>query len=132
MDIKDFVSFETAKKLKSLGFDEPCRYFYENANCTDIRYTLYRYYNDKEPFCSAPMLWQAQKWLREKHRIHIRINFDSDRDWNKSLLLMDEDRDIVCITAYYSSYERALQDAIDESLNYIIKQNRHEEDKFLK
>lgn len=36
MDEKDFVSFETAKKLKEAGFDYPCSYYTSMEKISDI------------------------------------------------------------------------------------------------
>ena len=62
---KEFSPFELAIKLKVLGFDEPCFYWYTS---------LGRFVNagksNQPPIdhaCSAPTFSQAFRWFREKH-----------------------------------------------------------------
>ncbi len=73
MDNKDFVTYETAKRLKECGFNEPCDHYYcAFDNETDVQFwdshPAYDYnsYNEaKKVIASAPTLHHAQKWLRE-------------------------------------------------------------------
>ena len=76
---EDYVSFETAKQLKTKGFDVPCEYFYSygklvksqgfdcNWNKGESLYTDYK--NE----CSAPTLQMAMKWLREIQALNIYV-----------------------------------------------------------
>lgn len=87
MNNEDFCSYEIAVKLKELGFDQPCRHYYtkENASDNDVWLTTAAFSPEDwnngrnaepdflKPLCSAPSLWQAQKWLRETHQWHIII-----------------------------------------------------------
>ena len=70
MITEDYVSFETAKLLKELGFD--------SRECLNSPYYAY---NGEGEFSGpawdteyvAPTLQMARKWLREKHNTHIEI-----------------------------------------------------------
>lgn len=92
METTDFVSYDLALKLKECGFDEPCDHYYTPevwkagyieypmllweqtaVNSNDIIY-------DGERF-SAPTLWHAQKWLREKKELIILIGMTRIDDW---------------------------------------------------
>lgn len=61
---EEFVPFKLAKKLRKLGFNEPCFGKY------DINGELYYYYDHQNSniqnyviACSAPLYQQAFKWL---------------------------------------------------------------------
>lgn len=70
----EFVSFEIAKKLKDLGFNEPFFFFYREddedkcVHCVDINKPLI---NDK--VIIAPTISQVLKWLRKEKKILITI-----------------------------------------------------------
>lgn len=145
MDEKDFVSFETAKRLKTAGFDELCNYYYtsedtpkehiwltgisELANFNEIAT------NNCPIKCSAPMLWQAAKWLREVKVIDITISVDREIDETVSPrkikrfyeceVTMEDDEDYIPYSEDekdFPSYEAALSAGIDAVLNLIIEQ----------
>ena len=67
------ISFETAKSAKEKGLLNPTLYFYGEDG------KLYTYssermtFNDEETKWEAPTQSLLQKWLREKHNIHIEI-----------------------------------------------------------
>lgn len=75
MEERDYVSFDTALALKKAGFNYSCRYYYTKEDAPDMcvwrttsEYNQTNYNNEvygKYILCSAPTLWQAQKWLRE-------------------------------------------------------------------
>lgn len=79
--MEDFVTFEQAIKLKELGFDWDCDFWYyynyhnhekpifERCGITD--------YYDVEEYWYAPTLAQTQKWLFEKFGIWIEITRDT-------------------------------------------------------
>ena len=66
---KQFVTYEIAKKLKELGFDEECFGYYSYSkklflgNGKDA-------YNYKD-IISAPLWQQAIDWIAEKYKIEI-------------------------------------------------------------
>lgn len=141
---ENYVSYELAVKLKAAGFDEPCDHFYvhyldpnkarisasgvygewkdidafkHNFNVIDDN----RYKQSLIPYCSAPTLWQAQKWLREKHHISVRVSYISyHKVWFADWLNLDsgefDDTD-----ATFDSYEEALADGIEAVLELIKK-----------
>lgn len=119
MNKEDFVSYETAKKLKAAGFDEPCSYYY-NADCADIQYTKYIYYNDNDSYCSAPTLWQAAKWLREEKKMHCQVLLNGTRT-----MYFWQVRELVGNGKYadsihqYDVFEDAMRDCIDAALDLI-------------
>ncbi len=70
----DFVSFETAKKLKEKGY--PQRYFGEYSMAGACYFNDGRFYEDGcianvEDCCTAPTISQVLKWLREEKKIYV-------------------------------------------------------------
>lgn len=141
MDEKDFVSFETARKLKAAGYSEKCSSVWhfdgEKANfIEDYPATFHGEPNDFNNsyvfgLCiySAPTLWQAQKWLREEKGILLWAYPDRqpvDKDWSDDELTGEWRWDIDGNESEssgdtYPSYEAAISAGIDEALNLIIK-----------
>lgn len=117
---KDYVSYELAVKLKACGFDEPCDYYYENGG-TDILYTGCRYYNESGSYHSAPLLFHAQKWLREKHHISVRVSYIAyHKVWFADWLNLDSE-EFDDTDATFATYEGALADGISAALDLIKK-----------
>lgn len=95
---EDFVSFEQAKRLKALVFNEPVFFRYDKngkfeqnkwaideagyVSADELCYDC----NNFEFYCSAPTLSQACKWLREKHNIHIQIESVVGKRWTYCLV----------------------------------------------
>lgn len=83
---EDYCSYELSKALKACGFDEPCRccYVVDKDSESNIEFTEYASRSEwnsakvgglKYPYkhISAPLLFHAQKWLREKKGIAINV-----------------------------------------------------------
>lgn len=86
MEITDYCDYKLSLALKECGFDEPCRccYIVDKDTESNIEFTEYASRSkwnsaeiggSKYPYkhISAPTLWQAQKWLREKKGIAINV-----------------------------------------------------------
>lgn len=104
--LKDiFVSYEIVQKLKEIGFDEPCLFYYswENKmyclipNRTDqmrvIDITEIDNHNANESedsFCSAPTYEQVFKWFRKmgKYRTITENFFETYEQCRESLINM--------------------------------------------
>lgn len=131
----DYCSYELAKKLKECGFDEPCDKwiasksfsYYDEDECCDHNAVIRkgwiisqkqkeRYDQDALPYLT---LWQAQKWLREKHHISVRVSYIAyHKVWFADWLNLDsgkfDDTD-----ATFDFYEEALADGISAALELI-------------
>ena len=76
---KEFIPYELALKLKTLGFDEPCFGFYlEDGTWTPASYsregTVYPSNTDLLPeWCAAPLYQQVFRWFREEHDLYYSI-----------------------------------------------------------
>jgi hypothetical protein len=87
--MKDFISYELAVKLKTLGFNWPC-YVYIYTGDTGNNYDHYlevkpsdsKDWNGKSDLCvSQPTFSQAFRWFREKYDLHYQlIPFFSDKE----------------------------------------------------
>lgn len=78
MEDNDYCSYELSIALKAAGFDEPCDHYwckkFSNSDEMALRQASADDYNNDDwdvPHCSAPHIYQAQKWLRENHDWHI-------------------------------------------------------------
>ena len=128
MITEDYVSFEVAKLLKEKGFDEKVDTLYKMdaeflkstlcINYNNPDFELLDMHNIPENTVSAPTLQMAMKWLREVHRIFIRI-IQSHIDyccfevyWNRG--------DYYKPMTFCNSYEEACEAAIKYCLENLI------------
>ncbi len=119
---KEFVTYEVAKKLKELGFDNvPCLGVYytnetEGAFEIDSSIRDTQYYSKKgfRDGILAPLWQQAIDWLREKKIKVVEIpNFD----WEIYIY-----RDDVGMAMYHSAYSMpSLESAILKAIELITK-----------
>ena len=123
------ISFETAKLAKEKGFDWKVRFSYGKKEEVS-KESLNGYEDDNFNFykgtywqISAPTQSLLQKWLREKHNIHITIDllnnsfeefgFTISYPWREYINNINED--------LKKPYEEALEEALVESLKLINK-----------
>lgn len=127
---EDYCSYELSKILKTCGFDEPCRYYYtsnkklrivkDNALAPEI---INNRYLDEicDGCCTAVPLWQAKKWLLEKHRISVRMNYFSDVElWFVDWLKLDSE-EFGDANTLFATYKEALVYGIAAALELIKK-----------
>ena len=82
MNKEDYVSLEVAKLLKKEGFNDYCgAYYHLNWDKDSTEEELFEIAPDHDfrnanngYRAGAPTLYEAQKWLRKKHDIHIVIS----------------------------------------------------------
>lgn len=139
METTDYVSYPVALALKKAGFDEPCDHYwykvYTDSDKMEMRQASADDYNNDDwsvPHCSAPTLWQAQKWLREKCGIHIDVciysDYSTDADgevcdkwdfWGFDLYVVAGGKKLTDDDGEYDSYEQALSAGIAAALELI-------------
>ena len=84
----NFVPYQIALDMKSIGFNEPCLAIYSNANPKTGLYTLKKYRlklikqaSQKDKGVKAPLYQQNFRWFREKcnlfGKVYI-VNFGAD------------------------------------------------------
>lgn len=131
MNKEDYVSLEVAKLLKEKGYNEDCNTFIVEESWSFNKGELTCVDKDRE-LCSCPTLYDAAKWLRNKHKLHIDVgmcgDYATDADGNK----VDE-WDFWTFSIYYTTslhhvhdcegtfdtYEEALNEGILEALKLI-------------
>ena len=128
--MKDFVTFEIAKKLKEKGFREKCLAYY---NDDSIEYNHESKMFDCELFMShnsydniwhryyidAPTISQTLKWLRKEKKIHICIDFEEDMNWYYQIAIYGS-KDIAADGYGYNGYEEAVLCGIEYVLDNLI------------
>ena len=105
------VTYNTALIAKYKGFDEnvDCVYYFDTK-----RYYYHGVISKNSQIDNAisiPSQCQLQKWLREKHNIHICI-WHNDLTEKYRVDNSDDDKE-------YKTYEEALETALYEALNLI-------------
>ena len=123
---ESYVSFDTAKLLKEVGFDVPCRDFFTiegdgNVVITEARSC--RYHNSFEDcFISRPTLALAARWLREVYNVAIYSLYDDDMEqW---FYVVDAFTKNPVINGFqsgseYDDYESAFEDGLREAIKLI-------------
>lgn len=152
METTDYCSYELSLALKKAGFCESCNYGYSVKTRIEPEVSFGepkimhskapKNYNDNRKgiekgldFCSAPTLWQAQKWLREKYGIHIDIciypDYSVDADgnvcdkwdyWGFDLHAIVGSEQILADCGKYNLYEEALATGIEVALKLLDNQ----------
>lgn len=75
MTEENYVSLEVAELLKDKGFNEDCNraYYIEDPDIAPLFYGSFSNYGELyiSGYIAAPTLYEAQKWLRENHKIYV-------------------------------------------------------------
>jgi NADPH:quinone reductase-like Zn-dependent oxidoreductase len=111
------ISIETARLLKSKGFDIKVDHVYLEDFYKDVKSAKNdygSYVNGVYPQPSQPVL---QKYLREVHGIHITVYWNGDKNYDYSI--KTDPTKILNHVKHCESYEVALELALVESLNLI-------------
>lgn len=123
---EDYCDYKLSLALKAAGFDYGCYYYYTKRYSDNAVVCLYSkesptdYNKMPGAICSMPTLWQAQKWLREKHRLHILVDFDLYGKWYYKLFPIGG----CCVdegNSGYTTNEAALSAGILAALDLITK-----------
>lgn len=119
---EQLISFEVAKLAKEKGFDIHCRnHFTDIGECYE---NIDFPYNSCTESLFAPTQSLLQKWLREVHGIHIKVEsleslmfpktflwyFDVVNFYNNKLLIYNNG---------HNTYEQALEVALKQALKLI-------------
>jgi hypothetical protein len=112
---EELVSFETAKLLKEKGFDTPLNMFYRHGKLQTFVEDNYNL--GIEELCSAPTQSLAQKWLREKHNIHVEIyKIPVTNEGNMYGCYVCRWIDRIQSNSIYESYFKTYEEALEEGL----------------
>ena len=126
---EQLVSFKTAKLAKEIGFDTPVLYVFDDEDgyltasysesvFKPLNYNIHGGYKTSKPSQSL-----LQKWLREKHKIHINISVNQfGYGFMYALIDLKQCKCIKDLTGGPNekyTYEKALEEALYQSLLLI-------------
>ncbi len=91
---KEFVPYDLALRMKSLGFDKPC-FKYENVNERQLNSSEYEWFKsdnqDVSVFIKIPTYSQAFRFFREDYELFHKIDPSVSRDISYSIYSNDEE-----------------------------------------
>lgn len=122
---ESYVSFDTAKLLKEVGFDVPCNSYYELEDGEAVRKDCIRPYDNNgfgDTICSRPTQALAARWLREAHGIMIVSFFDDYMSkWFYVIDGVKKQSGIKCVQSAsdYDDYETALEAGLQEAIKLV-------------
>lgn len=137
MNKEDYVSFEVAKLLREKGFDLKCNhYWWQHNNETRLDSEGFRFTKEwlevnndcYEGVWLAPTLYEAAKWLRKTHDIHIVVSPHYSRKYEiieyeyriaTYFDLLEKQGKRIKSKEYYEKYEQCLNNTILEALKLI-------------
>lgn len=118
-----YIQFETAKLAKAKGFDTKTTNWYDQTEtlnpCKGVRGAMC-YTNEGY----APTQSELQKWLRDKHNIHIQIRrmyaHDGEVEYNDFVYLPNKNAHTDdTLGNEFPTYESALENALQTALNLL-------------
>ena len=116
-----YVSYEVATLLRNKGFNEPCRGVYEEK-VLRIN-TLCDWFNsDFSEYVAAPTQAMACDWIRDKHKIHIVVRFESNHGYVGSVCDISNPDNILYVvdTKGFPSIESVYNEALKCILTNMI------------
>ena len=121
MITEDYISFETAKLLKEKGFDGECSRFYMPNGHGRWKHEHYHDFDISDRI-ECPTLQMAMKWLREVHKIEVRVIYDNDKfSWYGACNPMNELSQILLgFNCESNSYEETCESGIKYCLENLI------------
>lgn len=132
METTDYCSYELSKALKACGFDEPC---IAQWSCEPdgkpmlVGSTAFVFSNAELKGCdvTAPLLFHAQKWLREKWGIAVNVIAHDGGLYDYDIVFLPnaiETENIPDRSPWCRTYEEALSEGIDSALELIEQENK--------
>ena len=128
METADYCDYELSLALKDAGFDYPCSFYYTKKNAPDD--CVWQTTSEEAPVdynrriyagCSKPLLYQAQKWLREKKHLSVEPYANIVANFNYNIADLESFADSKGQGIGYESYECALAAGISAALELITK-----------
>ena len=109
------VSVEQAKRLKKIGFDEPCQFFlpikmYEDFDTKELEFDFQKEnHNESVDYWSIPSYEQVFEWFREKG---FRITLINYEDISKFSFYNMKIRGGVYYAGAFNTYEEAREELV--------------------
>ena len=143
-----YASFETAKKVKAKGYNNPAKMILRRINfhCESMNpearkdpanWSEWEGIETYDPLCNSyeekldngavkkqwviPLLelHLVQKWFRDKHKLHVTIYSCSQESWMYRITKQGQKLEEGIYAEDFSSYEEALDNALKEMSNLI-------------
>ena len=143
-----YASFETAKKVKAKGYNNPIKMILRRINfhCESMNpevrkdpanWSEWEGIETYDPLCNSyeekldngavkkqwviPLLelHLVQKWFRNKHKLHVTIYSCSQESWMYRITKQGQKLEEGIYAEDFSSYEEALDNALKEMSNLI-------------
>lgn len=105
-----FVTYEIAKKMKELGFDEPCLGYWQGGDLV-VHYPIVRL---DHTMIYAPLWQQAIEWLYKVHKVHCTTQKDK-----KEFISVHQMGDYYTSFDKYKTHKQAQEAAIKHALKLI-------------
>lgn len=145
---KQFVTFEIAKQLRDLGFDDPCLawYYFDEETKSYTLNSFKQEYGDKFDWWKyseldsdvyvdnliAPLWQQVIDWFREKHSIEISICYWSNRvvfvlggkNYEYLIHISTDTTSRARVSEYSDSYKEVREQAILKAIEIIKTNNK--------
>lgn len=129
MELNEYVTIETAKLLKCLGFNEEVNCVYTNIDTDMSRQEVYnRNSTLPDNWVSCPTQTCASRWIREKYKFYIHVFAEGRRAnlWGVLLEGLVDDEKIIegykLKPEYYTFGQRfeTYEQAMEEGLKYML------------
>ena len=127
---KDYCDYDTCVALRELGYVGICDAYYEltgtkeyNRDSFELLYTRDFIHPDDKDRVAAPLLYQAQKWIREQKHLHVTIFSQSQESWQYRITKPYQKLEDGLHGEDFSSYEEALSEGIKNTINFLKENN---------
>ena len=114
---KDYCDYDTCVALKELGFKQPVDWYFDEGKNIVSLYARYR-----NTFVPRISLYEAQKFLRGKKKLHITIYSQSQESWQYRITKPHQKLEDGLHGEDFPTYENALLQAIRTCIK-IYEQN---------
>lgn len=119
LEIEEIATFKTALALKKDGFEEPTLRAYNLDGIREEFDIVGGYYNNNTPksnAVSAPSWYQAKKWIEEKYKLYISLEYNFNVE--KYRFTANKEKGGLLGTKFiFESEQAALEYAFDMILN---------------
>ena len=119
------VTFEQAKKLKKLGYDEECTHFFKINEEDKPAQWFGEYHNHNMHFeyISAPTISEALEWFREVKGVPCSVNLYQDDSMEGCIYYVGcyKDRDVIRPIEMKITHYEAESALLDALIEYVSK-----------
>lgn len=92
-----FVTYDIALKLKELGFDEECLYYFDSSAFTGSSSASWQNWNKSESLISKPLWQDVIDWFEEQHKLVIIVEPYTAKYRTYKIYRLTEVVEIICL-----------------------------------